>query len=133
MALFDTAAPTNLEEVLGNQAKAKVASSEDAYTQARKKLVAKEAASGRLMSGVSAYPLADLAREGATAESDIYSSLASALGQIPAEDWENRKQYQRNLQLAELIGSMSKPSTLQEVMSGIQTAGNLAATVAAFA
>lgn len=130
MALFGNDAPQSLEDVLGNQAKTAASGVQDQYAQARKRLVAKEAASGRLMGGVSDYPLADLAKEGAGAESDIYSSLASALGGVPAEDWANARQYGRNLSLAELIGSINKPSTLQEVLGGVRTAGGVASTFA---
>jgi hypothetical protein len=121
MGLFDTGAPTNLEQALTDQANTAALSTQDAYTQARKRLVAKEAAGGRLMSGVSAYPLADLAKEGASSESGIYSNLAAALGMIPSEDWENQRQYQRNLSLAELIGEMQKPTGL---MQGLGAAGS---------
>lgn len=128
--LFASGAPTTLEQALGNQAQNAVAQTADSYTQARRRLVGQQAAQGRLMSGVVNYPLTDLAKEGAGAESDIYSNLAATLGSIPAEDWANANEYQRNLQLAKLIGEMNKPSTLQEALSGLNTAGHFAAMTA---
>jgi hypothetical protein len=130
--LFDTGAPTSLQQALGDQADNAVAQTQDKYTQARKRLVGQQAASGRLMSGVADYPLADLAKEGAGAESDIYSSLASQLGSIPAEDTLNMNDYNRNLQLAQLIGSLQRPSSLQETLGALGAAGRTAGTVAAF-
>lgn len=132
MAMFDTGAPASLQQALGNQAQNKVAGVRDQYTQARKRLVAKEAAGGRLMSGVSDYPLADLASEGAGAESDIYSQLASSLSAIPTEDYLSRKGYNQNLDLANLIGKMNRPSSLQEALGLLSTGGRAAGTVAAF-
>lgn len=132
MALFADGGPTTLEQALGNQAQNQVAGVRDQYTQARKRLVSKEAASGRLMSGVSDYPLADLAREGAGAESDIYSNLASTLAGVPAEDTLNRNDYNRNLDLARLVGQLNKPSSLQEALGLISTGGKLAGNAAMF-
>lgn len=133
MALFPEGTPTTLEGALGQQAQQQVAQTRDQYTQARKRLVSKEAANGRLMSGVSNYPLTDLANEGAGAESDIYSNLATTLGSIPSEDILNSNDYERNLQLAKLIGNMNKPSTLQLALGGLGAAGNLGGMAAGFA
>lgn len=128
MALFDT---TTLEQALGDQANNQVSQLQDAYAQKRKRLVSQQASQGRLMSGVADYPLTDLSNEEAGAESAVYSGLASSLASIPAEDWANSRDYQRNIELAKLIGEMNKPSTLQEALGGLRTAGNLAAMYAA--
>lgn len=121
MALFDSGTPTSLEQALGDQAKNAIAQTQDQYVQNRKRLVGQQAAQGRLMSGVADYPLTDLSKEGAGAESDIYSNLASTLGGINAEDWANANDYQRNLQLAKLIGSLNKPSALQEALGAFES------------
>lgn len=133
MSYFGTGSVSNLEQVLGDQAQNAVNQSQDAYAQKRKRLVAKEAASGRLMSGVSDYPLADLDTEAASAESDIYSSLAKQLGSIPAEDTLNTNNYNRNLSLAQMIGEMNKSSSLQEALGLLSTGGRLAGNLAMFA
>jgi hypothetical protein len=130
--LFDTGAPTSLQQALGDQANQAVAQTTDAYTQARKRLVGQQAHSGRLMSGVADYPLTDLAKEGAGAESDIYSQLASSLGAIPAEDTLNQNDYNRNLQLAQLIAQLQKPSALQETLGFISGGAKTAGSVASF-
>ena len=124
MALFDSGTPSSLADVLGNQANNAVAQTQDKYAQARKRKVAQLAHSGQLMGGTADYPLADLAAEGAGAESDIYSNLASALGEYPAEDMLNQNDYERNLSLAKLIGSMRKRSggALGGAMGGLQGA-----------
>lgn len=132
MGLFGTNAPTNLEQVLGQQADTQAAGLQDAAVQRKKRLVAQEAHSGRLMSGVSDYPLTDLATSEASGIGDVYSNLAGALGQIPAEDYLNQNQNQNNLNLAQLIGNLNKPSALQEALGALGSAGNIAGKFAAF-
>ena len=125
MALFDSGTPSSLADVLGNQANNAVAQKQDQYAQARKRKVAQLAHSGQLMGGTADYHLADLAEEGAGAESDIYSGLASALGAYPAEDMLNENDYQRNLSLAKLIGKMNERRSggaLGGTMGGLQGA-----------
>lgn len=123
--LFATGSPTTLEDTLTGQANNNVAQSRDAYTQNRKRLVASQAAGGQLGSGVQNYAQTDLATGEANNESGIYSDLANALAGIPAEDTLNQQQYNQNLQLAQLIGSLNKPSQLQEALG----AGGAAASV----
>ena len=119
---LDDTAPTNLEQVLGNQAETQVNRLRDSQVQKRKRLVSQQAASGRLNSGVSNYPLADFDTAGANAESEIYSTLAAQLGGISSEDLLNQNDYNRNLQLSELIGTQNRPSKLQEAI-GVLGAG----------
>lgn len=125
--------PQNLSDVLGQQAKSSTANLTDQYTQARKKAVASEAAGGRLTSGVSNYPLTDLDTSYQQGKSGIQDQLASSLAGIPEEDWLNGQNFQRQQQLANLIGSLNKPSTLSEALSGIGSIGPLAAMTASFA
>jgi hypothetical protein len=108
MALFSSAPASNLEEVLTNQAGLQTAGINDAYTQKRKREVARLAASGQLMGGTADYPLADLSKEEGGALSDVQSSLAESLGQIPAEDWAFTREDQRKRQLAKLIGELTR-------------------------
>lgn len=130
MALFGDYDPQNLEDVLQKQAEQSVAGTKDQYTQARKRLVAQQAHSGRLMSGVADYPLADLANEEGGALSGISDQLAQALGAIPSEDYRNQRNFRRNYNLATDIAERSKPSTLDEIFGGIGSAGQLAAFAA---
>src|SRR5947199_2456210 len=102
MGLFDPDKPSSLSDILGRQADTQVANLQDQAIQRKKRLVSQEAHSGRLMSGVSAYPLGDLAASEAQGQGDVYSNLAGALGQIPSEDFLNQNEYQRKLQLAKL-------------------------------
>ncbi len=130
MALFPGYDPKNLNDVLNQQAQAATAQTNDQYNQARKRTVASEAASGRLMSGVSDYPLTDLDTSQGSALSGIQSQLAQSLGGISSEDWLNRQNYLRQYGLAEQIGNANKPSTLDQVFQGI---GSVGPTVARFA
>lgn len=124
--------PQNLSDVLGQQASSASANAADAYMQNKKRLVASEAAGGRLMSGVSNYPLTDLATGEQQTQSGIQDQLANSLAGIPEEDWLNKQNFNRSYQLANLIGSLSKPSTLQEVFQGIGSVGPMAAMAASF-
>ncbi len=124
--------PKTLEDTLGQQAQAASANQTQNYIQQKKRTVADQAAGGRLMSGVSNYPLADLSTQNQGAQSGIQDSLANSLAGIPEEDWLNTQNFQRNKQLADLIGSLNKPSTLQEALGGIGQVGPLAAMTASF-
>lgn len=124
--------PSNLEDVLKGQASSATANLTDQYQQNRKRAVAQQAAGGRLMSGVSNYPLTDLDTSFASGKSGIQDNLASSLAAIPEEDWLNSKNFKRSYDLASLIGSLNKPSTLEEVLGGIGSLGPMAAMTASF-
>lgn len=131
MGLFADTQPKTLEEALQGQAASASANANDAYTQQRKRLVSQQAASGRLMSGVSDYPLADLDVGNQQTQSGIQDQLASSLAGISQEDWLNNQNYLRQYGLANKIGNANKPSTLDELLQGIGAIGPTAATVAA--
>jgi hypothetical protein len=124
--------PQNLNDVLQQQAQSASANQNQQYIQQKKQLVADQAAGGRLMSGVSNYPLADLSTQNQQAQSGIQDQLANSLAGIPEEDWLNTQNFQRQQQLAQLVGSLNKPSTLQEALQGIGQVGPLAAVTASF-
>lgn len=124
--------PQNLNDVLQQQANSASANQNQSYIQQKKQLVSDQAAGGRLMSGVSNYPLTDLSAQNQQAQSGIQDNLASSLAGVPEEDWLNQQNYQRSYDLASLVGSLNKPSTLQEALAGIGQVGPLAATAAAF-
>lgn len=123
--------PKTLSDVLGQQAQSASANEADAYTQSRKRLVAQQAAGGRLMSGVSNYPLTDLDVGEQQAQSGIQDNLAASLAGIPEEDWLNQAQYGRSYNLAAKVGQLNKPSTLDEIFQGIGAIGPTAAMLAA--
>lgn len=118
MALFDPNEVPTLASVLGNQANYQKAQISDAAVQKKRRLVSQEAASGRLGSGVSNYPLADLEAGTASELADVDTGLAGALGQIPAEGYLNDRQQARNYALAQLIGELNKRSGLESGLSG---------------
>lgn len=125
--------PQNLSDVLGQQATSATANLTDQYQQARKRAVAGEAASGRLMSGVSNYPLTDLDTQYQQGQSGIQDQLATSIAGIGQEDWLNNQDYLRQYGLASKIGSANKPSTLDELFQGIGQIGPTAAMFAAMA
>jgi len=133
MALLPTGYdPKNLEDVLKGQATSATNNLTDQYAQNRKRAVSREAASGRLMSGVSDYPLGDLESNFQQGKSGIQDQLANSLAAVPQEDWLNQKNFKRSYDLAQLIGGMNKPSTLEEILGGIGSLGPMAAMTASF-
>lgn len=133
MPLVDTSTPQTLEDALTSTANDQTANIQSSYAKKRRQLLGQEAASGRLMSGVSDYDLSDLDSAEGTAESQVQSGLAGALGSVTSEDYLNQKNFSRNQQLAQLIGRLQKPSTLDEALGGVQAFAGLASTMAAFA
>lgn len=125
--------PQNLSDVLSQQAQSASANQQDSYVQQKKKLVADQAANGQLMGGTSNYAQTDLSTANQQAQSGIQDQLASSLAAVPQEDWLNNQDFNRSYQLAQLIGSLNKPSTLDQVFQGIGSVGPLVATAAAFA
>lgn len=125
--------PNTLNDVLQGQAKSASANQTDLYQQQRKRTVADQAASGRLMSGVSDYPLTDLDTQNQQAQSGIQNQLATALGGISQEDWLNNQNYLRSYGLANQIGNANRPSTLDQLFQGIGSIGPLAAMGVAMA
>lgn len=133
MSLFDSGSPKTLQDVLGQQATGAEEDINQNYAKQRKQVIAQQAHAGRLGSGVSAYPLSDLDTSQANDLAGVESGLASSLGQIPTEDYYNNMDFQRKRQLAQLLGGLNKPSSLQEALGGVGTAAQLGATFAAFA
>jgi hypothetical protein len=133
MALLPTGYnPSNLSDVLNQQAQSASANQQNDYVQQKRRTIADQGAMGRLESGVSNYPLTDLSTQNQKAQSGIQDQLASSLAGIPEEDWLNTQNFQRQTQLAQLIGSLNKPSSLQEALGAIGQVGPLAAMTASF-
>lgn len=132
MALFDSEMGT-LEDVLGRQAQNKSNTIQDIFAKKRRQSVAEQAKLGRLGSGVSNYQAGDLDAAEAMAEGDVYGDLASALGQVPMQDYGSTRDSARKRQLAELLASLNEPSDLEEALGAVGAVGNLAGTFAAFA
>lgn len=125
MALPPGYNPQNLEDVLQQSAGSQSANLTDQYQQARRRAVASQAASGRLMSGVASYPLTDLDTEYQQGLSGIQGNLARTEAGIPSEDWLNSQNFNRSLTLANDIASRLRPSTLDQIFQGIGVAGQL--------
>lgn len=125
--------PSNLEDVLKQSAGSQTANLTDQYQQARRRAVAGQAASGRLMSGVADYPLTDLDTQYQKGLSGIQTGLAGQEAGIPEEDWLNTGQFNRQLALTDEIEQLMRPSTLDEIFQGIGTGLKVGGSVAAVA
>jgi hypothetical protein len=117
--------PQTLQDVLSQSAGSQSANLTDQYQQARKQAISDQASSGRLMSGVSNYPLTDLDTQYQSGLSGIQGNLASQEGSIPEEDWLNTQQFGRSQDLASQIANELKPSDLQQIFQGIGTGASV--------
>jgi hypothetical protein len=108
MALFDQGSPTNLEEALTQQADTQGMSIDQQYAKKRRQAAAMAGAGGRLGSNVQNYTTADINSSELGDLGGVQSDLASALGQIPLENWLSSREDQRKLELAQLIGEESQ-------------------------
>lgn len=133
MSLFDSGSGSTLADVLNQQADTATQGIQQNYAKKRRQTVSQQAALGRLGSGVANYPLADVNAGEVSDIGGVHSSLASALGGIPSQDYVNQNEDARNRKLAELIASLNKPSDLEQAFGALGTAGRLGATYAAFA
>lgn len=118
--------PQTLQDVINQSTGAQTANLTDQYQQQRKQTIADQASSGRLMSGVSDYPLTDLQTQYQQGLSGIQSNAAQEEAGIPEEDWLNSQAFGRQQQVAGQIANNLAPSTLQEIFQGIGTGTQLA-------
>ena len=117
--------PQNLQDVINQSTGAQTANLTDQYQQQRKQAVADQASSGRLMSGVSSYPLTDLDTQYQQGLSGIQTNAANESAGVGSEDWLNQQNFGRQLSLAQQIAQQLQPSTLDQVFQGIGAAGSL--------
>lgn len=123
MALFDDGSGSSLQDVLGQQADTLKMGINQNYARQKKRAVDMAASSGRLRSGVSNYTFGDINANQASDLAGVDSNLASALSAIPTNDYMGQQDYQRNLQLAELIGRLNRPNGLQAALGGAMSGG----------
>jgi hypothetical protein len=131
MAIIPGYNPQNLQDVLNQSAGAQSANLTDQYNQARKQTISDQASSGRLMSGVSNYPLTDLQTQYQSGLSGIQGNLASEEASVPEEDWLNSQNFGRSQTLASQIANELQPSDLQTIFQGIGTGAQVVGTAAA--
>lgn len=125
--------PQSLQDALSQSAGSASANLGDQYIQAKKQLVSDQASSGRLMSGVSDYPLTDLQTQYQQGLSGIQGNLATEEAAIPSEDWLNQQQFGEGQQLASQLSSLLQPSTLDQVFQGIGQVAPIIGAAASFA
>jgi hypothetical protein len=130
MSLFDTGG--SLEQVLGQQAENQVNSIGQQYAKKRRASIAQQAHAGRLGSGVANYTAGDIDSAEAGDVGDVYGNLAQSLGQVPINEYTSSRDADRKRQLAELIGKLNKPSSLEEALGALGQFGGLASTAASF-
>jgi len=123
MALIADTAPSTLEDVLGQTADTAGMTIQNQYAKARRKAVGEQAASGRLGSGVANYTMGDINAGELTDLASNESDLATALGQIPTQDYMGDLENARRLELAKLIGKMSKKGGSAGIASGVLSGG----------
>jgi hypothetical protein len=102
----------------------------------RSKVIAGDAASGRLSSGVASADLGQYDQGTAQGEAAIRAGVLPSEAQGTLNQQQNdftaqqsELDYQRNLSLANLLGGMNKPSTLQEILAGISGGASLIGNV----
>jgi hypothetical protein len=131
-----TYATRSLKDIFGDVAQSQVDPYKQGRVIGRNKVIAGDAASGRLSSGVAsndlnAYDLAT--NQGETAiRAGVLPSEAQGTLQTNQQDFldqQAEKEYQRNLSLANLLGSLNKPSTLQEIFAGLGAGSSLLGNV----
>lgn len=131
MSFLDTTGGT-LEDALTQQAGDTANTITNQYAKRKKQAIAQEAASGRLTSGVANYPLGDINASEAGDLGQVQSALSQSLAEVPITDYTTQQDDARKRQLAELLGSIGKPSALEEALGALSTAGQIGATIAAF-
>jgi hypothetical protein len=129
MALFGDNAPTSLEEILGQRAESEGMNIEQQFAKKRRQSVAQQAHQGRLGSGVANYQAADLGAEELGAYGDLESSLAETLGAIPADDYVASQEFERQRELAKLIGKLNNRKSLLGGIIGGASSGAQAGSV----
>lgn len=133
MAAYST---RSLKDIFGDVAQSQVDPYRTDRAAQRGKVVAGQAASGRLTSGIAEHTLGEFDKNSASGEAAIRAGVlpgeAQGTLQSQQQDWQSseaEKEYQRNLSLAKMLGDMNKPSTLQEIFGGIGMGANLLGNV----
>ena len=130
MAFLETDGPQTLEDVLGRQADTAAMGVQNDYIKKRRQSIAQQAASGRLRSGVANYQAGDLAAGELGDLGKIETNLATALGEIPEQDYLTQQNDQRKLELAKAIGEASQTGggAMGGLLGGISGGASGAAT-----
>lgn len=133
---MQTYSTRSLKDIFGDVAKSQVDPYLEGRAKGRSKVVAGQAASGRLSSGIAEHTLGDFDSNTASGEAAIRAGVLPSEGQGTLQtnqqefvSSEAEKEYQRNLSLARLLGELNKPSTLSEVFGGIGATSGLAGNV----
>lgn len=133
MATYST---RTLKDIFGDVAQGQVDPYKEGRAAGRGKVVAGQAASGRLSSGIAEHTLGEYDSDTASGEAAIRAGVLPSEAQGTLQTNQNEfaadeaeKEYQRNLSLAKLLGQMNKPSTLQEIFTGIGAGSSLLGNV----
>lgn len=125
-----------LDQIFGDVAQSQVDPYKKQRALGRSKVISGDAASGRLSSGVASADLGLYDEGTAQGEAAIRAGILPAEAQQTMQDRQNEylsneadKEYERNMTLSKLLGSMNKPSRLSQIFQG---AGSGASTGAAF-
>jgi len=127
----------SLKDIYGDVAQSQIDPYRLDRIKGRNKVIAGDAASGRLSSGVASadlnqYDTASNAGEAAIRAGVLPSEALGTLQDTRHEFLSNEaeKEYQRSLSLASLFGNYTKPSSLSETFQGIGAGSSLLGNVA---
>lgn len=133
MAAYTT---RSLKDIFGDVAQSQIDPYMANRATGRSKVIAGDAASGRLSSGVASADLNAYDKDTNAGVSAIRAGVlpSEAQGTLQSQqqdflDQQAEKEFQRNISLANLLGSLNKPSSLQELFGGINSGANLLGNV----
>lgn len=112
-----------LKPILGSYNQNAQGSLSDALGRITNQAKTSARASGRVQGQY--QPLA-LNRANSMASQGITNSLGSVLGGVSLKDIQNQKLFEQQMALANEIGDLNSPSTLQEVLAGLGGGADLA-------
>lgn len=131
MANFlDEGSGSSLADVLGAQADTAATGVTNEYAKRKRKEAAIAGSTGRLNSGVQNYTVADTNASELGDLGNVYGGLATALGNVTNNDYLTNQQDARDRELAMLVASLNKPSSLASAMGMAGSAINLGTRVA---
>ena len=132
MAIATYKPTRSLKDIFGDVAQSQVDPYRSDRAMGRGKVVSGLAASGRLSSGIAQHTLDAFDKDTSSGEAAIRAGVLPSEGQGTLQTMQNdflsseaEKEYQRNLTLANLLGDINKPSTLQEIFAGIGAGSGL--------
>jgi len=142
---------SSLEDIFGKLADTQQKKYDTERAVGRGRRAAELSATNRFGSGIGEQVLGQYDKDTAAGKADIYAGVIPSIGQgtlqnlsqqfqssenSASRDWQSseaEKEYQRNLELAKLVGELNKPNTLSQIFQGIGSGGQLAGGIGTLA